>query len=178
MTPLLPLILVSIPNIGIFKRMCNQKHLFHPTRIQAWTFHMVLCPNPAPTLIHHLVGILIMRTPNLFISYNLLSHRRLLHRTRLHPILQTFGLPDPHTVTRTMHTNIQILLSALSHLWRFSTLFRTRDSLIPVTVSTVLNAARRVPPNQGWTIWKHRVQSFHQLLIALRMAFPVQLCHR
>jgi hypothetical protein len=172
MTLLLPLILVSIP--GIF----NQRLLSHPARIQAWTFRTTLCRNLAPSLIHHPVRIPIMRTPNLFISCRLLLHPRLLRRTHLGPILQSFGIPGPQSVTRTIHANIQIPLSALSHLQRFNTLLQTRGSHVPVMSSIVLNAVRHSSPNRRRTTWKYRVQSVHQLLRTLRMGFPVHLCHR
>src|SRR6266403_1959828 len=142
MTPLLPLILISIPTTGTFKAP-NQRLLSHP--IQVWTFHMTSCPNRAPFLIiHHLMHIPIMRTPDPFILYPLLFHHPLLPQTHL----QTSGRRGPQPVIQTMHAIIQILLSALSHLWRVSTPFRMRGSHIPVTASIVLNAVRRILPNR------------------------------
>lgn len=160
--------------------MLNQRLLSHPVHIRDWTFHMTLsCPNRAPSLIHHLIPI--TRTPDPFISSPLQLHHRLLPQTHLHPNLQTFGRLGPRSVTRTMHSNV--LLSALTHLSRFSTLFQMRGSHNTVTASIVLNAARQIPPNRRRTMRqamrkRRGVLSFHQLLRDLRMEFPVHLCHR
>ena len=156
--------------------MRNQRPLSHPIHIPDWTFHMALCPNRALSLIHHIVPIPIMRTPDPFISSNLLFHHRLLRQTHLHPNLQTFGRLGPQSVTRIMHSSM--FLSTLTHLWRFSTLFQLRGSHNPVTASIVQNAVRRIPANRRRTMrqamrkWRG-VLSFHQ-----RMGLPVRLCHR